>query len=99
MANRKPVEQIISNQRQNLDFTTPTLITLTGIVIVDGPLKVSREPYTFIADFAIKKRRVCGTEPIRSQCTLSLPSKNIRKLYGFLTFSGGSEKVHWEQLV
>ena len=26
--------------------------------------------------------------PIRSQCTISLPPENIRKLYGFLMFSG-----------
>ena len=30
-------------------------------------------------------------EPIRSQCTLSLPPGNIRKLYGFLMFSGDNK--------
>ena len=35
---------------------------------------------------------------IYSQCTLSLPPENIRKPEGFLMFSGGSEKVHWEQM-
>ena len=32
------------------------------------------------------------------QCTLPLPSENIRKPYGFLTFCGGRERVHWEQM-
>ena len=36
---------------------------------------------------------------IYSQCTLSLPPENIRKPEGFQMFSGGSEKVHWEQMV
>ena len=29
--------------------------------------------------------------PISTQCTFSLPPENIRKLSGFLTFSGGIE--------
>ena len=36
--------------------------------------------------------------PIHSQCTLSLPPENIRKPCGFLMFSGGREKVHWERM-
>ena len=35
---------------------------------------------------------------ICSQCTLSLPSKIIRKPLSFLKFSGGRERVHWEQM-
>ena len=42
-------------------------------------------------------RRQC-IYPIRSQCTLSLPSENIRKPYGFLIFSGGRERVLWERM-
>ena len=38
------------------------------------------------------------SQPVRSQCTLSLPSENIRKLKGFLMFSGDRERVHWEQM-
>ena len=38
-------------------------------------------------------------KPICSQCTLSLPPQNIRKPYSFLMFSGGRERVHWEQMV
>ena len=30
--------------------------------------------------------------------TLSVPPENIRKPYGFLMFSGGRERVHWEQM-
>ena len=30
--------------------------------------------------------------------TLSLPTENIRKPDGFLMFSGGRERVHWEQM-
>ena len=30
---------------------------------------------------------------------LSLPPENIRKLYDFLRFSGGRERVHTEQIV
>ena len=37
-------------------------------------------------------------QPICFQCTLFLPPENIRKPYGFLMFSGGREKVHWEQM-
>ena len=37
-------------------------------------------------------------EPIRSQCTLSLPPEYIRKAYGFLMFSGDRERVHWERM-
>ena len=37
-------------------------------------------------------------QPIRLECTLSLPPKNIRKPYGFLMFPGGRERVHWEQM-
>ena len=36
--------------------------------------------------------------PVRSQGTLSLPPENIRKSYGFLTFSEGRERVHWERM-
>ena len=36
--------------------------------------------------------------PICSLCTLSLPPENIRKPKGFLIFSGGREKVLWEQM-
>ena len=32
------------------------------------------------------------------QCTLSLPPENIRKPYVFLIFSGGRERLHWEQM-
>ena len=28
----------------------------------------------------------------------SLPPENARKPYGFLTFSGGRKRVHWEQM-
>ena len=35
---------------------------------------------------------------IRSQCTLSLPPENFRKSYGFMVFSGGKERVHWERM-
>ena len=35
-------------------------------------------------------------QPFFSQCSLSLPPENIRKLSGFLMFSGDREKVHWE---
>ena len=37
-------------------------------------------------------------QPICSQCTLSLPPENIRKPLGFLMFSRGRERVHWEQM-
>ena len=37
-------------------------------------------------------------KPICSQCTLSLPPVNIRKLQGFPVFSGCRERVHWEQM-
>ena len=40
-----------------------------------------------------------STSSIRSQYTISLPSENIRKPYGFLMFSEVREKVHWERLV
>ena len=33
---------------------------------------------------------------IRCQRTLFLPPENIRKPRGFLMFSGGRERVHWE---
>ena len=36
--------------------------------------------------------------PIHSQCTLSLPPENIRKLYGFFMFSGSRERVHLERM-
>ena len=32
---------------------------------------------------------------IRSQCTLSLPTENIKKPYSFLMVSGGRERVCW----
>ena len=31
------------------------------------------------------------------QCTLSLPPENVRKPAGFMTFSGGRERLHWER--
>ena len=31
-------------------------------------------------------------------CVLNAPSENIRKLEGFLIFSGGRERVHWERM-
>ena len=37
-------------------------------------------------------------QPICSQYTRSLTLKNIRKPYGFLMFSGGGERVPWEQM-
>ena len=30
--------------------------------------------------------------------TLSLPPENIRNPSGFLMFSGGRERMHWEQM-
>ena len=30
--------------------------------------------------------------------TLSLHPENFRKPYGFLMFSGGRERAHWEQM-
>ena len=36
-------------------------------------------------------------KPICFQCTLPLPSENIRKPYSFWMFSGVRERVHWEQ--
>ena len=36
--------------------------------------------------------------PICSQWTLSLPPENIKKPLGFLMFSRGRERVHWEQM-
>ena len=30
--------------------------------------------------------------------TFSLPPENIRKPYGFLMFSKGKERVHWERM-
>ena len=36
------------------------------------------------------------SEPICSQCILSLPTDHMRKPYGFLVFSVGRETVHWE---
>ena len=30
--------------------------------------------------------------------TLSLPPQSIRKPFGFLMFSEGRERVHWEQM-
>ena len=36
--------------------------------------------------------------PISSQCTISLPPGNIRKLYGFLVFSGVRQRVQREQM-
>ena len=30
--------------------------------------------------------------------TFSLPPENIRKPYGFLMFSKGRERVHWERM-
>ena len=35
---------------------------------------------------------------IRSQCILSLTSENNKRPYGFLMFSGGRERVHWERM-
>ena len=37
--------------------------------------------------------------PIRSQCTLSLSPQNIKKVYGFLMFSGGRKRVHQNECV
>ena len=37
--------------------------------------------------------------PIRSQCTLSLSPQNIKKVYGFLMFSGGRERVYRNEWV
>ena len=34
-------------------------------------------------------------QPICCQCILSLSPAKIRKLEGFLMFSGGTERVHW----
>ena len=36
--------------------------------------------------------------PTCSQRTLSLTFENVRKPHGFLMFSGGRERVHWEQV-
>ena len=35
------------------------------------------------------------SQPIRSQCTLSVPPENIRKP---LMFSEGTERVHWKRM-
>ena len=36
--------------------------------------------------------------PIYSQCTPSLPPKNLREPQGFLMFLGGGERMYWEQM-
>ena len=41
----------------------------------------------------------CVLEPIRPQCTLSLPPENNRTPFGFPIFLWGLEKVHWERIV
>ena len=38
-----------------------------------------------------------GYQPIRSQCTLSLPPEN-RRPYGFLMVSEVRERVYWERM-
>ena len=51
--------------------------------------------------------KICGRQPLKnlkgygpicSQCTLSLSPENIRKPWGILMFSGGRERVQWEQM-
>ena len=46
----------------------------------------------------MKSNKHFTCQHIRSQCTLSLHPENIRKPLGFLKFSGGRERVHWEQM-
>ena len=64
--------------------------------------RISRRSFKFKATSKGKSRfQLDGTstdQPILSQCTLSLPPENIRKPYGFLVFSGGRERVHWERM-
>ena len=61
-----------------------TLLNLHGLLI------------SFLAILE-KKRKEKFSKPICSQCTLSLPTENIKKT-GFLMVSGGRERVHWEQM-
>ena len=52
----------------------------------------------FYKNFQLNVNRKSLHEPIRSQCTLSLPPENIRKPWGFLMLSGGRERMHWERM-
>ena len=53
-----------------------------------------------------KQDRLSETRILRKMSALThlfpvhpfLPPENIRKRYGFLTFPGGRERVHWEQM-
>ena len=57
--------------------------------------------YSFKLNSVLEKEKSVShlaIETIFSQCTLSPFLENIRKPYDFLMFSGGRERVHWEQM-
>ena len=42
--------------------------------------------------------KILNINPFVTNAPFLYPPENIRKLYGFLMFSGGRERMHWEQM-
>ena len=72
-----------------------------GLAIVYNPIKWSNIFKHFVYNLPANCFSLTilwgGALPIHSQCPLSLPPENIRKLYDFL-FLGVRERVHWERM-
>ena len=52
---------------------------------------------SFSPDYSFSKFQI-STIPHLFEMHFLYPHKNIRKPYGFLMFSGGRERVHWERM-
>ena len=51
-----------------------------------------------LTDFSFKSDTARLCYPFVPNAPFLYPPENIRKPYGFLMFSVGREKVHWEQM-
>ena len=66
--------------------------------------KISATQY-FVGILSIEKITILNCKEGRTQfwriidqCYISIPSENIRKTEGFLTFSGNTERKHWAKI-
>ena len=51
-----------------------------------------------VQSYRVQETRVQGSRPCVQSLAFPLWHENIRKSYNFLMFSGGRERIHWEQI-
>ena len=58
---------------------------------------VDYSPKRIIQNLVTQRNIHKSSYTIPNHWSLSIPPENIRKIIGFLMFSGGKEKMHWPE--